>query len=157
MRYACRAAVVAGLVANTDLTGVQVEHCWPGNQQKPESIWLNPTEGVVVDIPVFRGPASVSNPIVIDDTFTIPIEIMVSKRTAATTAPADAETRLGVLQRAVIATFTADPGLTNVSAPAGWQIIAAVISEIHGPGTARGNEGAQSYASVVLHIHARKS
>lgn len=154
MRYACRAAVVAALTANTDLTGVQIEHCWPGDQQKPESIWLNPTEGVDVHIPAFRGAVSAGNPVMLDDTFSIPVEIIVSNKG---TTPAAAESRLGELQRAVIATITAAPDLATFAKPSGWQLLDAVITEIHGPGTARGNDGAQSYASVVIHVHARKS
>lgn len=133
---------------------MQVEHCWPGDQQKPESIWLNPTEGIEANVPVFHGPASANNPITLDDKFTIPIEIMVQNPGST---PVTAEARLGELYRAVIATIAADPGLASISAPTGWYVFAAVVGAIEGPGTARGREGAQSYASVVIHVHARKS
>lgn len=154
MREEARAAVVAALAANSDLAGIQVELCWPGDQQKPESIWLNPTEGVDVTIPVFHGTPSTVNPVTIDDIFSIPVEMIVQNPGAT---PAEAEARLGTLRRAVIATLTADPGLSLVSAPSGWRIIAAEVASLDGPGTARGREGADSYASVVVHVHARKN
>lgn len=152
MRYASRAAVVAALIANTDLDGVQVEHCWPGDQRKDECIWLNPTEGGSVNIPAFRGAASSSNPVMLDDRFTIPVEIIVQGKT-----PELAESRVGELSRAVIATLTEDPALSNITAPTGWQVIDATISDIDGPGTARGGEWSQSYTKVVIQVHARKS
>lgn len=154
MRYACRAAVVAALTANTDLSGVQVEHCWPGDQQKPESIWLNPTEGLDVTVPVFHGEPSALNPITIDDKFTIPIEIMV---TNAGKTPAEAEARVDALRLEVIETFCANPGLSQLTAPSGWRIIEAVVGAMDGPGTARGDNGAQSYASVALNLWTRKT
>lgn len=154
MRYACRAAVVAALQANSDLTGVQVEHCWPGDQMKDESIWLNPTLGESSSIPAFRGPASTSNPVMLDDKFTIPLEVIVS---LAGTTPAEAEARLGELQRAVVATITASPDLATFTKPTGWELIAATCELGDGPGTVYGREGGQSYAEVIVHVHARKS
>lgn len=72
LRAAVRQGLVEDLRLQEELTGIQVEYGWPGDQLRDESVFLGRTTGTY-EIPYGYGPVTPANPITYDDTFTFPL------------------------------------------------------------------------------------
>lgn len=155
LRYTVRSSLVtllrtATATASHDGGQLQVELGWPGDQIKEEAIWLEASDGTM-NVPVFRGAVSPSNPTARDDRFTIPVQIK---------AGYPGQT-LDVAEARVVALFgflelvpAGDPKLGNIAALIGG----AVIKEVNGPATGYVKDhGAVSYIRAVVDCHARES
>lgn len=160
-RYLARAGLVNQLRAARDDTNdvlglastltsnslpLQIELVWPGNQTEAEAIYLLPSQGSIT-VPVFHGTPSASNPLTLEDDFSIPIEV---KATLAGQTDTEAESRLEALVTAVFTVAAADPTLGGVPG-----LFWAIPGNYDGPGPARGDNGVQAYARIQLDCKAR--
>ena len=153
LRYTARARIVSLLrtataTARFDGGQLQVELGWPGDQIEAEAIWLESSDGTMT-IPVFRGPASVGNPIARDDEFSVPVQI---KAAAANQTLDEAEARAIALFAYLETSFATNPTQDGITG-----LLKASIGEVNGPATGRLSTGCASFIRAVVNFKIRES
>lgn len=155
MRYTTRAKIVATITTAIADPTVIVDHAWPGEVEGKDTIWLGPSVGTA-SVPVFRGPASVSVPIIVDDVFTVPVHIYAG---SVGTSYALAEARADALYDLARKALAADPGLGSLSdsvANPHAFVIEAVMSGLDGPHTGENPSGPASWFTFEIAVHTRE-
>jgi hypothetical protein len=102
-----------------------------------------------MNVPVFRGPASINNPTTREDNFTIPMQI---KAGWPNQTLDEAEARVVVLFGYLETVLATDPSLSNLAG-----MLMASIGEVNGPATGRLPEGAVSFIRAVIDVKTRES
>lgn len=139
VRWAVIQHLLGALRAADGMVGVQVSAGWPGEDVKPDTIWIDSVEGQV-QIPVMQGGRKQR-----DDKFDIPFEFRVVDR-----KDLDATMqRLTVLVAALEDILADDPGLADEDG-----VIDAEITDERLT-CAQTRDGALGFAQVTVSVHSR--
>lgn len=143
IRWAVIRHICEVLAGHELLGGVQVEPGYPGElaTQGPELIWVDAPPPSTTLIPVGTGGRKV-----IDDTFTVPLQVRVAGRTSLT----ELGDRLDEVVGAVIEVMATDPSLDGFDG-----VLSAEVTSIAGPAIGLTADGRVGFARIVVSVHTR--
>lgn len=140
-RAAFKTAIITALQAKPELTDVQVSYGYPGDTLEQDSIYTAGCTGEV-KINLQQGGRKQR-----DDLFTL--DLVIQSGTHGLT-PVESEAAVTALLAPVEDVLADDPSISGLDG-----IIAVEMSTVSGPNTIRTKEGAMSYFTVTLAVHAR--
>lgn len=139
IRWACVTEIVSGLGGMPMMSGAQVDPGWPGDEAKPELVWVSDLDGEVT-IPVSKAGRMYR-----DDQFQIPLQVRVfGKRTTTLTGD-----RLHEIVSAIEDYFADDCTIGDFDG-----VVSAEVSSVRSTITTL-PEGPIGFAEVVVSVHAR--
>ena len=138
-----RLDVLGWLVDNirAQLPGVQVEAGWPGDREKPETVYAGVVEGTLDDTLILAGRR------IYDDNFTVPFEIRCTAKDMDT-----CRSRLSALVAGLHEVMAGNPTLDE-EVPGVLSAHLAQLTTFVG----RSPEGPRGYATQDIAVHARSN
>ena len=141
IRSTFKQALVDSLGLQAGLAQVQIQYGWPGDTLEKDSVWLGGCNGQL-SIPVLQAGRKQR-----DDEFTV--DVYIATGTRGMTA-VEADTKVVEYLSALDSVLANDPQLLTLDG-----LVAAVVTNIQGPDPSLTAEGASSFATATVSVHAR--